>query len=223
MRQNSEVIVLVSGGVDSAVLLATFSAQFERVIPLYVRGGFLWEKAELYWLRHYLKAISRPSVAPLKIADLPMNDIYASHWSLNGKKVPDSDSDDSTVYLPGRNLMLLSKAAVYASILGIEPIALGVLSGNPFPDSTPIFLRNMEVALSEGLNTDITFLAPFAKLSKKEVLEQGRLLPLELTFSCINPKGYRHCGACNKCAERLRAFQSVGLPDQAKLTARKIR
>ncbi|HEY5599987.1 MAG TPA: 7-cyano-7-deazaguanine synthase, partial [Candidatus Manganitrophaceae bacterium] len=44
-------------------------------------------------------------------------------------------------------------------------------------------------------------------------LERGRGLPLELTFSCIAPKGRLHCGRCNKCAERIRAFRSSGFSD----------
>ncbi len=217
------VLVLVSGGIESAVLVVQLSTQFNRVVPFYVQSGFLWEAGERYWLNRYLKKVKSKSIASLKVVHLPVNDTYPSHWGLHGKKVPGFYSDDSAVYLPGRNLMLLSKAAVYASCEGIRLIALGILKGNPFSDSTPIFLRNVEVAFSEGLRSPLTILTPFARLSKKEVLDQGRHLPLSLTFSCINSKGlnrsgsrrgYLHCGVCNKCAERIRAFRAIGLPDK---------
>lgn len=206
-------LALVSGGTDSAVLLWDLSTRFDRVIPFYVQCGFKWEKAELYWLRRYLRKISRRSIAPLKIAALPLRDVYPAHWSLSGKKVPGFDTEDAAVYLPGRNILLLSKAAVYAALQGIEIIASGVLKGNPFPDSAPVFFRTLEVAYSEGLQAPLTLITPYNQLSKKEVLERGRGLPLELTFSCIAPKGRLHCGRCNKCAERIRAFRSSGFSD----------
>jgi 7-cyano-7-deazaguanine synthase len=53
-------------------------------------------------------------------------------------------------------------------------------------------------------------------LSKKEVMERGRRLPLELTFSCLNPRGKMHCGACNKCAERMAVFTEAGLIDKTR-------
>lgn len=217
------VLVLESGGIDSAILISHLSTQFDRVVPFYVQSGFLWEKAELYWLRRHLKKVKSKSIAPLRVVQCTLDDIYPSHWGFQGKNLPGPDTDDSAVYLPGRNLLLLSKAAIFASCSGIETIALGILKGNPFPDSTPIFLRNLELALSDGLNSAITILTPFATLSKKEVMELGRHLPLSLTFSCINPKipkrsvsrgVYLHCGACNKCAERRRAFGAIGLPDK---------
>jgi 7-cyano-7-deazaguanine synthase len=54
---------------------------------------------------------------------------------------------------------------------------------------------------------------PFAGLAKAEVLRLGRDLPLRHTFSCIRPAGGRHCGRCNKCAERRRGFVAAGLSD----------
>lgn len=211
--EKSKVLALTSGGIDSAILVWELTKQFDSVVPFYVRCGFAWEKAELHWLRRYLGKVSTRSIAPLKAVDLPLRDIYPDHWSLTGRKTPGFDSEDAAVYLPGRNVILLAKAAVYAALEGIEVIASGILKGNPFPDSTPLFFRTLEVAFSEGLRAPLSVMTPFAQLSKKEVLERGRSLPLSLTFSCISPKGLSHCGKCNKCAERMRAFRAVALPD----------
>lgn len=212
-EREGKVLALVSGGIDSAVLLSDLSGRFTSVIPFYLRNGFAWEKAELHWLRRYLKKIASETVAPLKVVDLPLRDVYPDHWSLTGKKTPGFDTEDAAVYLPGRNIILLSKAAVYAALQGAAFIASGILKGNPFPDSTPLFFRTMETALSEGLRAPLTVITPYAQLSKREVLERGRALPLSLTFSCIAPKGTAHCGKCNKCAERIRAFRAAGLSD----------
>jgi len=56
-------------------------------------------------------------------------------------------------------------------------------------------------------------LRPYLGLAKAEVMGRGRDLPLGLTFSCLRPAGGRHCGACNKCAERRRAFADAGMTD----------
>ncbi|MGB3942608.1 MAG: 7-cyano-7-deazaguanine synthase [Candidatus Manganitrophaceae bacterium] len=215
-NKGERALVLVSGGIDSAVLIWELSIAYPSVTPFYVRNGFAWEKVELYWLRRYLKKIASHSIAPLQVVDLPLSDVYPEHWSLTGKQIPDFESEDAAVYLPGRNIILLSKAAVYAALEGVEVIASGILKGNPFPDSTPFFFRTLETALSEGLRAPLTVITPYATLSKKEVLERGKTLPLSLTFSCIAPKGRLHCGRCNKCAERLRAFRAIGSTDPVK-------
>ncbi len=203
-------------------------ARFDRVVPFYVRCGFIWEKAELHGLRRYLKKIQRGQhdphgqhekcgvLAPLTVVRLPLADVYPNHWGhweLTGHNTPGFDSEDRAVYLPGRNILLLSQAAVHAALQGIETIALGILKGNPFPDSTSSFLRTFEMALCEGLQSPLTVITPYAQLSKPEVLAKGRHLPLSLSFSCIAPKGLLHCGQCNKCAERIRAFRSAHIPD----------
>ena len=54
---------------------------------------------------------------------------------------------------------------------------------------------------------------PFAGLVKSDVLELGRGLTLEHTLSCIDPDDGRHCGRCNKCAERRRAFSALQIGD----------
>ena len=202
------MLVLVSGGIDSTVLLWELSNRFERVVPLYIQCGFLWEIAEIYHLRRLLKKIASQSIAKLHKLVLPIREIYPSHWGLHGKNVPGGETDDSAVYLPGRNILLLANAALYASFLGIHQIAIGILKGNPFPDSTPVFLKKITSALSEGLRAPIHVMTPYRRLSKKQVITRGGLLPLRLTFSCINPKGKRHCGVCNKCKERIDALNT---------------
>jgi 7-cyano-7-deazaguanine synthase len=57
-------------------------------------------------------------------------------------------------------------------------------------------------------------LQPLAALDKRQVMQLGRDLPLELTFSCLDPQEGAHCGKCNKCAERQRAFRDASLVDR---------
>ena len=215
-KRKQDIAVLISGGMDSCILLWDLSKKYQRLYPLYVRNGLLWEGIELYWLRRFLKAISNPknSIQKITILNLPMRDLYNGHWSLTGYNVPDYHANDPSVYLPGRNLLLLTKATLFCAMNRIETLALGPLKGNPFPDSTRTFFRAFEKAASSGLDFPISLITPYRTLTKEEVILKGQSLPLELTFSCIQPAEKYHCGVCNKCAERQKAFKKAGLPDK---------
>jgi 7-cyano-7-deazaguanine synthase len=163
-----------------------------------------------------LKAVNRPEIGPLRVLDLPMRDVYGAHWSMTGEAVPDLASGWEQVYLPGRNLILLAKTAVYCGLNDIQAIALGPLKTNLFADSSPEFFSGFQQLAQRALNRRIEILTPFSQLSKKEVMELGRRVPLDLTFSCLNPRGKTHCGACNKCAERMAAFTEAGLVDKTR-------
>jgi 7-cyano-7-deazaguanine synthase len=181
-------------------LVADLAKRYRRVWPVFIRHGLRWEALELCALRRFLKAAQLP--APV-VLDLPVRDLYGRHWSVTGKGTPGARSADAAVYLPGRNLLLLAKAAVFCAQRGIGTIAVGSLAGNPFPDATPKFFRDF------GRVARVRVIAPYRRLTKVQVLRRGRGLPLHLTFSCLAPRRGRPCGCCNKCAERQRAFQSA--------------
>ena len=203
----STAAALVSGGLDSAVLVETLARRYQRVVPIYVRQGLRWEAAEQYWLRRWLGHWPARRVAPLVTLALPMTDLYARHWSVTGRRVPRATDPDPSVYLPGRNLGLVTKAAVYCALHRIPVIAMGTLKGNPFADASPAFRQALGRALTLGLGVRVTVAAPLAALSKEQVVRRGRGLPLALTFSCINPRGREQCGRCQKCEERRRGFR----------------
>ena len=210
----ARVAVLASGGVDSAVLVAEQSRQGRVVQPIYVRFGLAWEGTEEAHLRRFLDELPADSSAlPLVVLDLPIADVYGAHWSVSGTDVPDEETPDRAVYLPGRNLLLLAKSSVWCALNDLQAIALGTLKGNPFSDSGPEFLGLFGSLVQVGLGHPLSVLTPFACLSKVEVLQRGRDLELQHTFSCIDPTADLHCGRCNKCAERRSAFTSSGIHD----------
>jgi 7-cyano-7-deazaguanine synthase len=210
---NQTTAVLISGGIDSAILCVELLRDFSRVIPLYIRSGLRWEEAELAGLNRFLGAASVTGIDPLVVLDEPIADVYGSHWSTNGSNIPGRDSADEAVYLPGRNLLLTVKAAIWCRLRAIDALALGSLGSNPFPDSTPAFFQSLEALLNQAMDGTLRLIRPFDRLHKTDVLERGKLLPLHLTFSCINPVDGKHCGICNKCAERKNGFRDAGLPD----------
>lgn len=212
----NNVCVLVSGGVESAVLANDALLRYDRVTPVYVRNHLRWEDTEVFALKNFLRCLKQNNLRPLVLLELSMRDTYENHWSITGIRTPGAKSLDNSVYLPGRNIALLSKTAVYAAMKGIGSIEIGVLKGNPFPDSTRSFFKKMSNVLSTGLDQKIEVKAPFAKMKKEDVIVLGKKLPLEFTFSCLNPKGYEHCGECNKCVERKKAFFAAGVFDKTR-------
>jgi 7-cyano-7-deazaguanine synthase len=211
---NPATAVLLSAGLDSAVLAAA-EARRGAVQPIYVSAGLAWEPHELAALERLLATAPFARVAPVARLDFTVHDLYpASHWALRGQP-PAFDTPDEDVYLTGRNVMLLSKAAIYCAQHRIDRIAIGPLAGNPFPDATPEFFAAMARALSLGLAHAIDVATPFADKDKAAVIRLGVDLgvPLELTLSCMNPQEGRHCGQCSKCRERRDAFNEAGVPD----------
>jgi 7-cyano-7-deazaguanine synthase len=207
------VAVLVSGGPDSAILVGELASTSPRVVPIYVRFGMIWEKAEEAALRRFLKALNATVVAPLQVFEMPLGPVYGKHWSTTGHSVPDAQSQDSAVYLPGRNLLLLAQASIWCNLNGIEFIALGLLKSNPFPDSSDEFFASCEAAINIAQGSRLRFVRPYASLTKSDVLRHGRSMPLEHTWSCMRPVKGLPCGQCNKCAERQKAFAQAGISD----------
>src|SRR5688572_6483424 len=129
--------VLISGGLDSAILLGDALRKHQAVHPLYVRCGLAWETVEFDYMRNFLGAMRCTALKPLIILDQPVADLYGYHWSITGKEVPDGASPDEAVFLPGRNVLLLAKALLWCHLHKVPILALGSLPSNPFPDATP--------------------------------------------------------------------------------------
>jgi 7-cyano-7-deazaguanine synthase len=217
-----QTAVLFSGGLDSAVLVASELTRADDVQPIHVRAGLAWEAAERRAIDRVLSAppCAGRARAAISLA-VDMRDVYpADHWALTGRP-PAYDTPDEDVYLEGRNIVLISKAAVLCARHGIGRLVLGPLHGNPFPDATPDFFDAMARAMSLGLDRRLEIAAPFSRLHKEDVIRLGLKLgvPLELTLSCMSPVGEEHCGRCSKCRERHDAFVSAGIADRTAYAA----
>jgi 7-cyano-7-deazaguanine synthase len=234
----SGTAVLLSGGLDSTVLLADEATRGE-VQPIYVSVGLAWESGERAMVSRFL-AHSRlgARVRPLVSLSVDMRDVYAAtHWAMRGQP-PAYHTADEDVYLPGRNIVLLGKAGVYCAAAKLDRLVLGTLEHNPFPDATPAFRAAMARTLTLGLAHDLRIDAPYSGSSKAQVVARGIELgvPFELTLSCMspgigkresgignresrvasripNPETPRHCGLCSKCRERHDAFIELGVAD----------
>ncbi len=217
------VVVLVSGA-DSEILLAELLAEGWTVLPLYVRCGFRWEGPELAGLRRVLRLLRGPRLGRLAVVSAPMRAQLGGHWSLTGRGVPGARAAWTSVYLPGRNAVLLTEAWLRAAGAGAQAVAIGSLKGNPFPDASPRFRRAIEKALNLGLATRVRLMAPYARLTKLQVLRRARAFRPELAFSCLAPRAGEPCGRCNKCGElsqALRRFRAEGRPSSPRSPRRR--
>jgi 7-cyano-7-deazaguanine synthase len=217
-----ESAVLFSGGLDSSVLLAGELAAAGGVVPLHVLSGFAWEPAES---RAIARLLALPPFVgrthPAVTLTVGMQDVYpTTHWALTGQ-APAYDAPDEDVFLEGRNLTLIAKAAVLCAQRDIGRLVLGPLAGNPFPDARPEFFDAMARAATLGLAHPLAIEAPFLTIRKADVLRRGQKLgvPLEATLSCIAPVDDNHCGRCNKCRERQEAFREARVPDRTEYAA----
>ena len=211
--------VLLSGGLDSAVLLADEASRAEphdAVQPIYINAGLAWEAAERAIVARLLASDAlRDRTRPLAALSVDMRDVYAAtHWAVTGD-APSYHTPDEDAYLPGRNIILLSKAGVFCAAAGINRVVIGTLDHNPFPDATPAFRASIAQTLSLGLAHDVRIDAPYAASSKADVIRRGLALgvPFDHTLSCMKPVGEMHCGTCSKCRERHDAFVEAGVTD----------
>jgi 7-cyano-7-deazaguanine synthase len=194
--------------------------------PVYIAVGLAWEAAERAIVSSFLaRAPLKGHARPLVSLGVDMRDVYAAtHWAMEGRP-PAYHTPDEDVYLPGRNVILFGKAAVYCAAAKIDRLVIGTLAHNPFPDATPEFRATLARALSLGLDRPLEIDAPYANSNKADVIRRGAALgvPFELTLSCMNPPAPAsaishqssaiHCGACSKCRERHDAFVEAGIPD----------
>lgn len=214
-KHGQETAVLFSGGLDSAVLVA-HQARHGVVHPIYVAVGLAWEPIEERVVARLMASGAfADRVRPVVRLAVDMRDVYSSsHWAVRGEP-PAYHTPDEDVYIEGRNVVLLSKAAIYCARGGIGRLVIGPLAGNPFPDATTEFFAAMAKALSLGLARNLAIAAPFAHLHKEDVIRIGASLgvPIELTLSCMSPVGDGHCGRCSKCRERQQAFAAAGVRD----------
>ncbi len=136
-------------------------------MPVYVRSGLRWEDAEIAALERFLAEVGESGLDRLVRLDEPVADVYGAHWSTAGEDVPGSDTADEAVYLPGRNLLLTVKAAVWCRLRGVGTLALGSLASNPFPDSTAGFFAALESLLNQAMGGGLRLIRPFAALPRQ--------------------------------------------------------
>lgn len=216
------VAVLVSGGLDSAALLASLAVD-GPVVPIYVSCGLAWEEAERAAVVELSAVLAARSLRPLIEFAMPLQDLYGDHWSVRGQDVPGATTPDEAVGLLGRNAVLAIKPLLWCAREGVGSLAIASLAGNPFEDASPAFFRQFADVMSTAAGSRVRLIAPFRDHTKAELIRGAEPAVLAASMSCLAPvkraSVWWHCGACNKCAERQRAFRDTGVPDPSRYLA----
>ena len=219
-------VVLVSGGMDSAVT-AAIAAKEGPVAFLHVNYGQRTEKRELsafnaiadfYGVEKrlvcnldYLKDIGASALTDQSI-DVPRG-------GLSRKNIPPT-------YVPFRNAQMLSIAVAWAEAIGAKNVCIGAVEedSSGYPDCRGEFFKAFEKAVSSGTRpeTGIKIVTPVIHLKKHEIVKKGFELkvPFHLTWSCYSDSTIA-CGGCDSCLLRLKGFAGAGFKDPIPYRAEK--
>ena len=216
-----KAVVLLSGGLDSATMLAMAQAQDYELYALTVDYGQR-HRREFRCARVQAKArqVVQHKLLRLELPDSrasALTDTAALPRSQLGSAIPPT-------YVPARNTILLSLALSWAEALGAVDIFIGVtaVDYSGYPDCRGAFIEAFEklanlatkAAVQDGKSFRIH--APLLDLPKREIIKRGRDLGVNfaLTSSCYDPDQQGcACGQCDACALRLKGFQQAGLVD----------
>ncbi len=212
-------VVLISGGMDSAVCAAIAGSEGYEIAGLHLNYGQRTQSKELDCFH---KLCEYYNVKDKLVVDV-------SHFTMIGGssltdasielEVADLESQNiPSSYVPFRNGNILSIAASWAEVIKAEALYIGAmqLDSSGYPDCRSEFFEAFEKAINLGTKpeTHIKIITPIINDSKKDIVTKGNKLnvPFDLTWSCYSDD-YEACGECDSCALRLRGFKSAGIID----------
>jgi 7-cyano-7-deazaguanine synthase len=219
-----QIIVLLSGGLDSATVLAMCRSQGLLCHAL----SFHYGQRHAVELQAAARVAEALGAASHRVCKIDFGGIGGSALTGQGP-VPKGRSDAEigcgipTTYVPARNTLFVAHALAVAEILGAERIALGinVLDSSGYPDCRPEWLGAMQEVARLGTRAGaegrpVELVAPLAGMTKAEIIRAGVSLGVDysLTHSCYDPApDGAACGACDSCQLRRRGFQQAGVAD----------
>jgi 7-cyano-7-deazaguanine synthase len=217
-------VVLLSGGLDSATVLAIARAEGYAAYALSFSYGQRHERE----LAAAEKIAQSLGVVEHRIARIDLR-IFGGSALTGNLPIPQARSAEEmareipNTYVPARNTIFLSYALAWAEVLGATDIFLGAnaVDYSGYPDCRPEFIRAFEqlanLATRAGIEgASFRIHAPLLSLSKAEIIQHGISLGIDysLTHSCYDPTADdRACGVCDSCLLRLKGFREAGLTD----------
>jgi 7-cyano-7-deazaguanine synthase len=217
-------VVLLSGGLDSATVLALCRAENYAAYALSFRYGQRHDR-ETAAAGHVAKSLG---ATEHRIADIDLR-VFGGSALTAEMEVPKARSETEMVvgvpitYVPARNTIFLSYALAWAEALGATDIFIGVnaVDYSGYPDCRPEFIRAFAQLANLATRTGIEgaqfeIHAPLLALSKAQIIRRGIELGVDfsLTHSCYDPTpDGLACGACDSCQLRRKGFREVGRED----------
>jgi len=211
-----KALVVLSGGLDSSVVLAQAVNNYDNVCCLSFWYGSKHNDRE--WMSaQQLAEYYNVSIVRMRLDFI--SDHFKSDLLLSGGDIPQGHYEDESMkrtVVPFRNGIMLSIAAGYAESIDADCILIGNHFGDHaiYPDCRIDFINPMVEAIKKGTEKNIELISPFCHLNKAQIIHIGMSLatPLHLTYSCYNG-GHIHCGQCGTCFERKGAFRFADIED----------
>jgi len=228
---SKHAIVLLSGGLDSATVLAIASAEGRTVHALSFRYGQRHD-VELDAARQLAEGAG---VAEHQIVDIDLRQFGGSALTSDipvpkGRSTEDMAGEIPVTYVPARNTIFLSFALALAEVRGVGDIYIGVnaLDYSGYPDCRPAFIEAFErmanLATKAGVEGEhaIRIHTPLIDLTKAQIIARGTELGVDygVTVSCYDPTpDGAACGGCDACLLRKKGFADAGVPDPTRYAA----
>jgi 7-cyano-7-deazaguanine synthase len=215
MFEKKKCVIVLSGGPDSATVAYWAKAQGYEIYPITFKYGQIAVKET-----EAAQKIVEKLGTNTKIIDLSeLKSIFSGATSLVNREIPLTAEFSAPIIVPFRNALFLSAAVAYAVTVGAKEIFYGAQgSDEPFyPDCRREFYEAFEKAARLGTCEEIMIAAPFSGSTKAGLIKEGAKLgvPFELTWSCYLD-GAKHCGKCESCVNRKKAFKEAGIEDPTK-------
>jgi 7-cyano-7-deazaguanine synthase len=216
-------VVLLSGGLDSATVLAI--ARRDGFVPYAL--SFRYGQRHVVELEAAARVAHALGAAAHRVAEVDLGWIGGSALTDDIAVPKDRPVEGMAVeipvtYVPARNALFLCYALAWAEVLGARDLYAGMnaLDYSGYPDCRPEFLAAFEAMARLGtragaLGVEWKVHAPLIAMSKAEIIRTGVALGVDyaLTHSCYDPVGALACGRCDSCILRRRGFAEAGVPD----------
>ncbi|WP_312596049.1 7-cyano-7-deazaguanine synthase QueC [Stutzerimonas nitrititolerans] len=217
---DKKAVVLLSGGLDSATVVAMAKAQGYSCYTM----SFDYGQRHRAELQAAERVASQLGVVEHKVIGLNLNGIGGSALTDSTIDVPEAPEEGIPVtYVPARNTVFLSLALGWAEVIGARDLFIGVnaVDYSGYPDCRPEFIEAFErmanLATKAGVEGQgFSIQAPLQNLSKAQIIQKGIRLGVDyaITVSCYQADDEgRACGKCDSCRLRKAGFQAAGVED----------
>ena len=220
-----KAISVLSGGLDCTVATSVFSRDYEIYAITFNYGQKSFKRelkaskeicTKMNW-QH--EVIYLPWLAKISNSSLNTSEDIPELSNDDLDDIKKSSESASSVWVPARNTVFTSIALSYAESMGAEIIIVGwnCEEGTTFPDNSQEYLDEFNELIKVGSPENIKIEAPAIDLNKEEIVKLGLEVgaPIELSYSCYKGED-KHCGVCESCMRRKRAFKKLGLKDLTK-------